>query len=293
MQVGTDDGGSVSWEVPCWFTNLGATVEQSFSEASSSCDTTSVDGPASAAGAVIPYGYSVDAYTGATSGLSSASPAWLSLAGPETEALDSLSTNTHSFPTAQAPFQQPVFVRDVGTAATFDQSFAEAAQRASSACLNSQAQHAAYGTVAPLASYAGANIVDANMLVDATYVAVDDACVDSLEHGLPDSPTLGTSTASIELEQPAGHTASEMSYYQTPHFSEYPRKSTETWQRKLANTAETSALRRWAEKTCLRGIMHRLHCRWMVWSNCWRKKDLILAVPSTHVPARPCFFPAP
>jgi hypothetical protein len=254
---------------------------------------TSVDGPASAAGAVIPYGHSIEAYTGATSELSSASPAWLSLAGLETEALGSLATNTYSFPTAQAPFQT-VFVRDIGTAATFDQSFAEAAQRACSTCLGGQAQHAAYGTVTPLSSYTGANMfVDANMLVDTTYVAVDNAYVDSLEHGLPDSPTLGTSTASTELEQLAGQTANEVFDYQTPHFSEYPRKYMNVWQRRLANTSETSALRRWAEKTCLRGIMHRLHCRWMVWSNYWQKKDLILAVPSTHVPARPCFFPAP
>ena len=222
LQAVPDDGSSVLPEVPYWFTDLGSTVEQSLSGASSSYETISVDYPAFTAGTVIPYDYSANAYNRTTSGFSDVSPALLSLDRPGTEALDSLAMNTYSFPITQALSQQTVFVQDFGTAATFDQSFAEAAQRAYSTCWNGQAQHAAHSTVALPASYAWAD-----MLVDATHVAVDNTYVDRLEHGLPDSPTLGTSTSSTELEQLAGHTASEMFHYKTPHFSDYPRKYTE------------------------------------------------------------------
>ena len=222
LQNVPDDGSSVLQEVPYWFTDLGSTVEQSLCEASSSYETTSMDYPAFAAGAVIPYGYSADAYNGTMSGFSDASPALLSLDGQGTEALGSLAMSTYSFPTTQALSQQTVIVGDAGTAATFDQSFAEAAEPAYSICSSGQAQHAAYSTVVPPSSHAGAN-----MLVDMARVAVNDTHVDRLEHGLPDSPTLGTSTTSTELEQLAGHTASELLRYQTPHFSDYPRKYTD------------------------------------------------------------------
>ncbi|KAF3031458.1 hypothetical protein E8E12_001486 [Didymella heteroderae] len=222
MQVGPDDESSVLREVPYWFTGLGPTIEQSLSEASSSYETTSVNYPTSTAGAVIPYGYFVDAYNEATSGFSDASPALLSLAGSGTEALGSLAMNTHSFPITQALSQQTLFVRDVGTAATFDQSFAETAQRASSTCLSGQAQQAAYNTAVPPSSYVGAN-----MLVDTNHFAVDNTYVTRLEHGLPDSPTLSAPATSTELERLAGHTASELIHYQTPHFSDYPNLSAE------------------------------------------------------------------
>lgn len=62
------------------------------------------------------------------------------------------------------------------------------------------------------------------MLVDMAHAAVDNTCVDSLDRGFPDSPTLSTSTTSTELDQLSGHTSSKMFHYQTPHFSDYPCK---------------------------------------------------------------------
>lgn len=222
MQIGQNNESSVLRDAPYWCTNLRSTVEQSLDEASLSHAATSVDYPASAASAVIPYAYSVDAYNGAASGFSDASPAFLSLVGPGIEAPDSLAMNTHSFPITQALSQQTVFVQDVGPAATFGQSFAEAAHRASSTCSSGQAQHATYSTVVLPSGHA-----EAKMFVDTNHGAVDDTYMDRLEHGLLDSPTLGASITNADLEQSASHTAGELFRYQTPHFSDYARKYTD------------------------------------------------------------------
>lgn len=65
------------------------------------------------------------------------------------------------------------------------------------------------------------------MLVDATYVAINNTYVDRLKHSLLDSLTLSTSTSSTKLEQLTSYIASKMFYYKTLHFLDYLRKYTE------------------------------------------------------------------
>lgn len=212
MQVEPDDESSVLQEAPSWFPAIGTTEEQFLGETISSYQATSVEYPASAAGAMVPYGCFVDAYNGATSefsdaygetssGFGDASPPSLSLDEPGTEVLENLAMSTFTDPITQIPHQQTGFVRDIGAAEAFDQFFAEI-----------PSSHA-----------------EANMLMSTTHIAVGNSYGDRLGHGLPDSPTLGASTTSTELEQLAGHRASELFRYQTPHFSDYPRKYTDIY----------------------------------------------------------------
>lgn len=222
MQTGIDDACTVSWAAEPWFGNVDTTVEHSGGEAPSSYKTAATDCTATEASTVTPYGYAVDDLNEVMGGCGDANPTSLRLNSLSTGALDSLVMNTYGFPTTQALAQQTFPTCYTGTAAIFDLPFAEAAQRVTSNYVGDPAQLAAYNTVTPPSIYA-----DTNMYVDANNIDVNSTYTDPLEHGVPDSPTLGT-YRSTELEQLADHTTSRLYDRQSRHFSDFPSKYTDS-----------------------------------------------------------------
>jgi hypothetical protein len=232
MQVDSDNGRST------WLENyaLGQSLVEVLSPRTTTGTTTTTSyGSCTSAPlcTVVPYDCTVGPYNEYANGYSDTGLDLLSLDGPSTGAVDSQAMISYGFSMPQAPLQQTVSMYDVGTSGHFDQQFSDAVQRATPIHVSGSGgstQPPVHGTSLP--TFNNFNYTD--LFMDTSGATVNGSYLGPLEHVFLNGPTPGTFRGA-ELEQPTPDTTGEISYEQSPNFSDFPSNCATLSERSIAD----------------------------------------------------------